>query len=62
VKQIQKTWLDETIAAAAELYSPGLLNYLLEREKLFTLEIDSMIAMAEACQALRKVDALLGRS
>ncbi len=62
VKQIQKTWLDETIAAAAELNSPGLLNYLLEREKLFTLEIDSMIAMAEACQALRKVDALLGRS
>jgi len=61
VKVIQKTWLDETIAAAAELSSPGLLNYLRERERLFALEIDSMIAMAEACQALRKVDALLGR-
>jgi hypothetical protein len=52
---------DETIAAAAVLNSPGLLNYLQERERLFSLEIDSMIAMAEACQALRKVDALLGR-
>lgn len=62
VKMIQKTWLDETIAAAAELNSPGLLNYLREREKLFSLEIDSMIAMAEACQALRKVDALLARA
>jgi hypothetical protein len=61
VKAIQKTWLDETIAAAAVLNSPGLLNYLQERERLFSLEIDSMIAMAEACQALRKVDALLGR-
>jgi hypothetical protein len=62
VRAIQKTWLDETIAAAAELNSPGLVNYLRERKKLFSLEIDSMIAMAEACQALRKVDALLGRA